>query len=331
MSLLKIIEVPEQKIFNGKRFPLCVAPTSASSTLEEILAWLETNRNQVDDWLREYKGIMFRGLPLPTYTHFDQVLVALSYASMEYVGGAAVRTQLTPRIFTSNESPPSEKIPFHHEMAQVPSPPTHLFFYCEVPPSMGGETPILPSAEVVSRLQTTHPSILHQLETHGVRYQRIMSEYDDPSSAIGRGWRSTFNVDNRSDAEAKLQSLGSTWEWLEIGDLKTVTAALPAIRIDAGDKRSNEKTFFNSVVAAFLGWNDSRNKGETAVILGDSDDYCDASGLQAAAAIMDEIAVAIPWQQGDVMLLDNRTVMHSRKPFEPPRRILASLVRDAER
>ena len=35
---------------------------------------------------------------------------------MEYVGGAAVRTQLTPRIFTANESPPTEKIPFHHEM-----------------------------------------------------------------------------------------------------------------------------------------------------------------------------------------------------------------------
>lgn len=82
---------------------------------------------------------MFRGLPLPTYNHFDEILVALAYESMEYVGGAAVRTQLTPRIFTSNESPPSEKIPFHHEMAQVPSPPTHLFFYCEVPPTSGGE------------------------------------------------------------------------------------------------------------------------------------------------------------------------------------------------
>lgn len=289
---------------------------------------------------------MFRGLPLPTFNDFDQILVALSYASMEYVGGAAVRTQLTPRIFTSNESPPSEKIPFHHEMAQVPSPPTHLFFYCEVPPATGGEvstiilsyvgngslqTPILPSGEVVRRLQEAHPSILSQLESHGVRYQRTMSEYDDPSSAIGRGWRSTFNVTTREEAEEKLQSLGSTWEWLPNGDLKTITATLPAIRVDEGENRTQEKTFFNSVVAAFLGWNDTRNKGETAVMLGDVDEYCDSSGLQTAAAIMDEIAVAIPWQQGDVLLLDNRTTMHSRKPFEPPRRILASLARDPQR
>lgn len=58
---------------------------------------------------------------------------------MPYVGGAAVRTPVTPRVFTSNESPPSEKIPFHHEMSQVPNPPTHLFFYCETPAVSGGE------------------------------------------------------------------------------------------------------------------------------------------------------------------------------------------------
>jgi hypothetical protein len=58
---------------------------------------------------------------------------------MAYIGGAAVRTQITSRVFTSNESPPSEKIPFHHEMSQVPEPPTHLFFYSEIPAEVGGE------------------------------------------------------------------------------------------------------------------------------------------------------------------------------------------------
>ena len=184
---------------------------------------------------------------------------------------------------------------------------------------------------MVSRLQQAHPNILHQLETHGVRYVRIMSEEDDPTSAIGRGWRSTFNVTTRREAEQRLHSLGSTFEWLPNGDLKTITTSLPAIRTDSGENRTNEKTFFNSVVAAYLGWNDSRNNGKTAVMLGDVDDYCDSAGLDAAALIMDNIAVSIPWQQGDVMLLDNRTVMHSRKPFQPPRRILASLVRDPAR
>ena len=42
-------------------------------------------------------------------------------------------------------------------------------------------------------------------------------------------------------------------------------------------------------------------------------------------AIMQEISVALPWRQGDVVLIDNFLTQHSRRPFVPPRRILAYL------
>ena len=139
-------------------------------------------------------------------------------------------------------------------------------------------------------------------------------------------------TDTKQGAESALLKLGSTWEWQENGNLKTVTAILPAIKEDFGSNRTNEKVFFNSMVAAFTGWNDSRNKGENAVVLGDGNDtVCDIQGIQDTLDIMNEIAVAIPWESGDLMLLDNRTVMHARKPFSGPRRILASLARHAER
>ena len=41
------------------------------------------------------------------------------YEELPYVGGAAPRTNVVGRVFTANESPPDQKIPFHHEMAQV--------------------------------------------------------------------------------------------------------------------------------------------------------------------------------------------------------------------
>ncbi|CAN1836787.1 Clavaminate synthase-like protein At3g21360 [Linum perenne] len=40
---------------------------------------------------------------------------------------------------------------------------------------------------------------------------------------------------------------------------------------------------------------------------------------------MEEESVAIPWEKGDVLLIDNLAVLHSRKLFTPPRRILAAL------
>jgi len=135
-------------------------------------------------------------------------------------------------------------------------------------------------------------------------------------------------------AEAALLKLGSSWEWQEDGSLKTVTATVPAIRTDdqpAGAERTNEKVFFNSVVAAYTGWNDCRNEGSKAVLLGGDGAearYLDAAAMEAAVRVMDEACVTFPWRAGDVLLLDNRTVMHSRRPFEGQRRILASLARD---
>jgi alpha-ketoglutarate-dependent taurine dioxygenase len=65
-------------------------------------------------------------------------------------------------------------------------------------------------------------------------------------------------------------------------------------------------------------------------MLGDGT-FCGEREMLDAQAIMSEIEVAFAWQRGDVLLLDNRTVMHSRQPFTGPRRILASLARDSRR
>lgn len=49
--------------------------------------------------------------------------------------------------------------------------------------------------------------------------------------------------------------------------------------------------------------------------------------LAFAKQCCDETAVELEWQHKDVALLDNYIVMHARRAFEGPRRVLASLVR----
>jgi len=41
--------------------------------------------------------------------------------------------------------------------------------------------------------------------------------------------------------------------------------------------------------------------------------------------ILDELSVAFKWEKGDVVLVDNKQALHSRRPFIPPRRVLAAL------
>jgi hypothetical protein len=149
MESLQQILVDGQTEYEGKPFPLCVTPMVTN--MDDFLNWITTHRQELDQLLKEYKAIYFRNAPLKSVSDFHDVIVATGLNDMAYVGGAAVRTQITSRVFTSNESPSSEKIPFHHEMSQVPEPPTHLFFYCEVPSEIGGEVGAL------SSVQSTHP------------------------------------------------------------------------------------------------------------------------------------------------------------------------------
>ena len=47
--------------------------------------------------------------------------------------------------------------------------------------------------------------------------------------------------------------------------------------------------------------------------------------VMTCAKILGESSVSFPWAQGDILLIDNRQVLHARKSFEPPRRMLAAL------
>lgn len=103
--------------------------------------------------------------------------------------------------------------------------------------------------------------------------------------------------------------------------LKTVSTVLPAVKQDV---RTGQWTWFNSIVAVYYGWRDVRNLPEKSILYGDGTPL-DAEDVSVCARIMSELSVAFEWQRGDVLLIDNRLVLHARNSFEPPRRILAAL------
>ena len=276
--------------------------------------------------------VVLRGTSIENPEELTSLADAFHLKHKPYVGGAAVRNIIVaPRVFTTNESPPQEPIPFHHEMAQVPSPPSHVIFYCMVPPKVGGSTPLIDSHHVYQYFSTNHPEFAEKVEQLGLRYVRILPCDDDPTSAIGRGWKSTFLSSQQRElamdemkviAEAKMKELGIEFEWLDSGNLKTITAVLPGVRTE---EKTGKKVFFNSMVAAFLGWVDSRNDPTKAVMLGDNT-YVDANVIEDVAKFMEKERVMLPWVKGDVMIVNNSLVMHSREPFQRPRRIFASVI-----
>ena len=57
---------------------------------------------------------------------------------------------------------------------------------------------------------------------------------------------------------------------------------------------------------------------------GDGSAFDDAD-VQAAVEIAYDLVFDLPWESGDVALIDNHQVMHGRRPFSGQRRVLASL------
>lgn len=322
VEILTEIQIPHQKHYHGSYFPLVLSPSPAAFSISSFTQAIKAQKLLIDSLILKSGAVLFRGFPVEAASDFNDVVEAFGYEEFPYVGGAAPRTRVVGRVFTANESPPDQKIPFHHELAQVPEFPAKLFFYCEVEPGNGGETPIVLSHVVYERMKEKYPEFVERLEEQGLIYTRVLGESDDPSSPIGRGWKSTFLTDDKSIAEERAAKLGMKLEWLKDG-VKTVMGPIPAIKYDEVRQR---KIWFNSMVAAYTGWEDARNDPVKAVTFGDGTPL-PADIIYGNLRILEEESVAIPWQKGDVLLIDNWAVLHSRRPFLPPRRVLASLCR----
>ena len=311
------------KQFTPDVFPLVYGASSQGASMEALLAWFAQHKQDLLDSLELHGAILFRGLPIVSDLDFDRFIQAFDLPNFAYVESLsnAVRRNRTPRVFTANEAPPSVSIYLHHEMAQTPIFPSRLFFFCEKAALSGGATPLCRSDLLLRALEQERPEFVEACERLGVRYTNVMPAVEDVESGQGRSWHSTLQAEDKKTAEAKLQSLGYSWEWREDDSLKVTTPVLPAVRTLADGR----KVFFNQLIAAFRGWQDKRNSPEKTIRFGD-DSPIAAQDMDCAIRIGDALSFDMVWQTGDVAFIDSFLVMHGRRPFEGERRVLASLL-----
>ena len=318
---MKQFALPGQHEYDGQAFPLGI--DVAAESLDEACAWATCAAPELSQLAGEHGAVLVRGLPLAKPEEFDAVVSALGYPNFSYANSLsnAYRINHTPRVFSANEAPADVTIFLHHEMAQTPFYPSKLIFFCQVAAGQGGATPVCRSDILWERLKAEHGMFAADCEAKGLRYTNVMPGEADTESGMGRSWQSTLSVDSRKAAEVRLAKLGYTWEWQANGDLSVTTPVLPAVRRLANARTS----FFNQLIAAFNGWKDTRNDPSRAIRFGDGS-LLNPTDVAAASAIADELTFDIPWQQGDIALVDNYVAMHGRRMFEGPRKVLASLV-----
>ena len=297
---------------------------SGLNNLKSTQDWLKENKIFIELKLEEHGAIIFKDLPVKTAEDFDQFVSSFNYDTFIYEESLsnAVRINKTNKVFTANEAPREVEIFLHHEMAQTPTYPKNIFFFCKSASETGGETPLCRSDQLYEELLKEDKTLIESFEKFGVIYNSIMSSGDELISGQGRSWQKTLGVSSKNDAEAKLSELGYSWNWIEGDNLSVTTKPLKATK----ELKDGKKSFFNQVIAASLGWKKS-SKNQISPVRFGNDQEIDQSAIEHISELAQSLTLLRSWQDNDILLIDNYRVMHGRKPFSgnKNREVLVSL------
>jgi muconolactone delta-isomerase len=202
--------------------------------------------------------------------------------------------------------------------------PALIAFYCEIPPEVGGATPLADCRRV---LRSLPPELVDRFRTRRLRYVQNLHA----GAGLGRSWRDTFETDDRDEVEAILARRGAELQWKADGSLRVAEVVDPII----AHPSSGELVFFCQAHLWHASSLDPRTRDALRKLVPEEDHYhtCtfgDGSpigedDLGEIRRALDAAAIELPWQRHDVLVLDNLLIAHGRRPFQGPRRVLVAM------
>lgn len=299
--------------------PLVISPAIEGVNL---VLWATSQREFIEAHLRKHGAILFRNFGVKSLIEFEAFIGAISAEMLEYTYRSTPRSQVQGKIYTSTEYPADQAIPLHNEMSYASSWPMKIWFWCAQAAQEGGETPIADSRKVFERIA---PEIRERFLQKKVMYVRNYGE------GLDLTWQNVFQTADRSVVEAYCRSAGIDFEW-KSGDRLRTRQICQAV---AAHPQTGEMVWFNQ---AHLFHVSSLPAPVREVLLAEFDEedlprnsyYGDGSPLEPS--VLDEIreaynqeSIVFPWQEGDVLMLDNMLVAHGRRPFVGPRQVLVGM------
>lgn len=288
----------------------------------DVFAWIAANRDFLDRRILVHGGVVLRGFGMGDQNDFERALDAFGMKRCEYIENATPRRTLGERVYTSTEYPPEYPIALHNELSYVRRWPMRISLFSVIPAATGGESPIADMRRVYERLD---PAIRDDFERRGWQLIRNFG------SGFGPPWQRSFHTERRDEVEDYCRQNDITWEWREEGRLRT-RQTRPAVR---RHPVTGEKVWFNHM--AF--WHPSslpaeiRARFESDFGEGNfpySTCYGDGAPIPDAVVaevrrIQDEETIVIPYQTGDMIMLDNMLAAHARSTFTGRRLTLVSM------
>lgn len=304
---------------SASTLPMVITPTVAGLNL---ITWAGNNRGQIEGLVREHGGVLFRGFGVRSSEELQNFVNTMSPDMLDYTYRSTPRSQVVGKIYTSTEYPADQSIPFHNEMSYTSTWPMKIWFCCLKAAETQGETPIADSRRVYELID---PAIRQRFIDRQVMYVR------NYGAGVDLSWQNVFQTESRDEVEAFCRSANIAFEWKGTDGLQTRQVCQSVARHPV----TGEMVWFNqahlfhvSSLPPLIRDMLLREFGEEELprntYYGDGSPI-EPETLDAIRTAYDQAAVIFPWEEGDVLMLDNMLVAHSRSPFTGSRKVVVGM------
>ena len=301
----------------GELLPLVLQPTVSDLDASN---WAQNNRAFIEGKLVEHGAILFRNFGLRSVAEFEQFAQAI-YPDLFSNYGDLPREETSSKIYKSTPYPADKAILFHNESSHLRQWPLKQWFFCVTAAQQGGETPIVDCRKIFRMLD---PRITEPFAEKQLMYVRNFIDGFDVS------WQEFFKTDDRAIVEDRCREASIDFVWKDTGlSTRQVCQAV------ARHPRTGETVFFNQVQLHHVSSLEPEARRSLQSLFREDDYprnvyYGDGSPIEDS--VIKEIcelyrqqSVSFPWQEGDVLMLDNMLTAHARNPFAGPRKIVVAM------
>ncbi|MBE9053422.1 TauD/TfdA family dioxygenase, partial [Nostocales cyanobacterium LEGE 11386] len=302
----------------GETLPLVIKPAVEQI---DLIDWVKSHKEFIESKLLSHGALLFRNFNINSPSAFENLAQAICPELFgEY--GDLPREGVGGKVYGSTPYPSDQAILFHNESSHLHCWPLKIWFFCLQSPQVGGETPIVDCRKVYQLLD---PKLRSRFEEKQLMYVRNYIQGLDVS------WQEFFHTSDRTVIEKYCHQAQIDFEWKEDDHLLTKQIR-PAI---TKHPQTNELIFFNQIqlhhvsclepaVKESLLSTFGAEKLPRNVYYGDGSPIED-SVVEEICSVYEQAKVSFPWQQGDVLMLDNMLTAHGRNSYVGPRKILVAM------
>ena len=288
----------------------------------DVPRWAAENRDALRAAVAERGSVRVRGLGLGDVSEAVAVFEGLADGLMTEREAFAAREAHSQGVYSSANWPQNQPMCMHHELSYALEFPGLMMFACLGAPTEGGATGVADSEAVLAALPA---DLVERFEREGWLLTR---SYNDE---IGASVAEAFGTDDREAVESYCRANAIEFDWQPDGGLRTSQCRSAVVQ----HPRTGTRCWFNQI--AFLSeWTMAPEVREFLI------DMYGADGLpfntrfgggdpigEDVVELLNEVyeanTVREPWQAGDLMLVDNIRMAHSREPYEGPREVLVGM------